>query len=113
MKRIQRTGAVLLLLPLLVVSTEALATGGTEAHASALSFRWRGIQPEPLRHKGSVSFLFETNGARNVRVSYEVTDSDGDEVARASDIRRRSGNAAIDWNTRSGDGSPVIPGLYR
>jgi peptidoglycan/xylan/chitin deacetylase (PgdA/CDA1 family) len=111
-RRIGRVAASMFLLPLLVASS-GLGTAATAAVATPLSFQWRQIQPEPLRHNGSVSFAFETKGARNVRLRYEITDSDGDTVATDGGIRRPGGNATIGWNARYADGGRVVPGLYR
>jgi peptidoglycan/xylan/chitin deacetylase (PgdA/CDA1 family) len=79
-----------------------------------LSFEWRGIDPEPLRHRGSVTFEFETSArGRSVDLSYEISDSDGDIVASASGVSRPTGRTTIKWDARSDNGSPVVPGLYR
>jgi len=94
-------------------SSDAFATEDV-ARAHALSFHWRGIEPEPLRRHGSVSFHFETSArSHSVDLSYTVSDSIGDVVARASGISRTTGRSTINWDARSDAGSPVVPGLYR
>jgi peptidoglycan/xylan/chitin deacetylase (PgdA/CDA1 family) len=90
------------------------ASGPVLARAHTMSFEWRGIDPEPLRHKGSVSFHFETSArGRSVHLSYAISDSDGDVIARAEGISRQTGRSTIIWNAQYDDGSPVLPGLYR
>jgi len=93
-------------------SSDAFATEDV-ARAHALSFQWRGIEPEPLRHHGSVSFRFETSArSHSVDLSYAVSDSIGHVVAHASGISRSTGRGTIRWDARSDAGSPVVPGLY-
>lgn len=96
-----------------MATSDAFATQDV-ARGPALSFQWRGIEPEPLRHHGSVSFQFETSArSHSVEVSYAVSDSIGDVVAHASGISRSTGRGTINWDARSDAGSPVVPGLYR
>jgi hypothetical protein len=96
-----------------VTAQERLGSDFTRS-AHTLSFEWRGIDPEPLRHRGSVAFQFETRArGRSVDLSYEISDSAGYIIASASRVSRPTGRTTIKWDARSDNGSSVVPGLYR
>jgi peptidoglycan-N-acetylglucosamine deacetylase len=117
MKWMRRISAVLCLCLVQGVTgatPPAVFASQRHADAPALSFQWRGIDPEPLRREGPVSFLYRATGpGSTLTLGFSITDSDGDVIARDNGISRPDGDGKVRWNAEYPDSSPVLPGLYQ
>ncbi|MFL5736751.1 MAG: polysaccharide deacetylase family protein [Actinomycetota bacterium] len=78
------------------------------------AFRWLGISPEPLTRKGSVHLKYAASDrSSTLKVSFAITDEQGDVVAKQGPLRRTPGRTSVTWKAVYGNGTPVLPGLYR
>ncbi len=80
----------------------------------APAFRWLGIAPEPLMRKGSVNLKYRASDqSPKLKVSFTITDEQGQVVAKEGPFTRPHGPSSVSWKTVYGNGTPVLPGLYR
>jgi len=80
----------------------------------APAFRWLGIAPEPLTRRGSVHLKFRASDrSRKLKVTFAIVDERGDVVAKEGPFERPKGRSSVSWKTVYGNGTPVLPGLYR
>jgi peptidoglycan/xylan/chitin deacetylase (PgdA/CDA1 family) len=92
----------------------AVARPHRKADTKPPTFRWRGIRPEPLLRKGSVHLLYRASDeSPTLTVSFTITDASGDVVADVKGLERPHGRGSVTWRARYGNGTPVLPGLYR
>jgi peptidoglycan/xylan/chitin deacetylase (PgdA/CDA1 family) len=96
------------------VSPVARASDRSKHDTRPPSFRWRGITPEPLLRDGAVHLLYRgTDRSSTLTVAFTISDADGSMVAKVGGLKRPSGAASVTWRAEYGNGSPVVPGLYR
>src|SRR4051794_780316 len=92
----------------------ALARHHRKEDTKAPAFRWLGISPEPLMRKGSVHLKYRASDQSDeLKASFTITDEQGDVVAKEGPFRRPHGRSSVSWKTVYGNGTPVLPGLYR
>src|SRR5205085_4834286 len=78
------------------------------------SFHWRGITPELLLRDGPVHLLYRgSDQSATLHVAFTIRDADGNLVASVNHLTRPHGRASVSWRAEYGNGTPVLPGLYR